>query len=285
MKCADINIRDPFVLYEDGTYYMYGTRAIRFGSKTGGFDVYTSTDLEHWSEPHECFNSVEHGLDLQVNWAPEVHKYKGAYYMFATFSRGEEGAFLKGTYALRSDSPMGPFVPHSKKQLTPDDWEALDGTLHVDEDGKPYLVFCHEHMQILDGTICCVPLSDDLTETVGEPVVLFAASECEFADPWRPGRWVTDGPFMVHSKNGNLFMLWSSFIKGKYAELLVRFNDNEPSKNLTHLPPLVDNDGGHGMIFSDGKKSYLTYHTPNKKGAERPFFVEVEIGEDFIRLK
>ena len=180
---------------------------------------------------------------------------------------------------------MGPFVPHSKKQLTPDDWQALDGTLHVDEGGKPYLVFCHEHMQIMDGTVCCVPLSDDLSDTAGEVVTLFAASECEFADPWRPGRWVTDGPFMVHSKNGDLFMLWSSFIKGKYAELLVKFNGKALGTDLIHLPPLVDNDGGHGMIFSDGKKSYLTYHTPNKSGSEHPFFVEIEIGEDFIRLK
>lgn len=27
MKNSDINIRDPFVLAEDGKYYMYGTRA------------------------------------------------------------------------------------------------------------------------------------------------------------------------------------------------------------------------------------------------------------------
>jgi len=31
MKCSDINIRDPFVVYKDGTYYMYGTRAANFG--------------------------------------------------------------------------------------------------------------------------------------------------------------------------------------------------------------------------------------------------------------
>ena len=224
-------------------------------------------------------------MNAGVNWAPEVHKYKGAYYMLATFTRGEEGAFLKGTHVLRADSPMGPFVPHSKKQLTPDDWAALDGTLYVDENGKPYIVFCHEHVQIMDGTICCTALSDDLTEAVGEPVTLFAASECEFADPWRPDRWVTDGPFLFHSKNGKLFMIWSSFIGGKYAEMLVKFNDNVPSKNLTHLPPLVDNDGGHGMIFTDDAKAYLTYHTPNTKNCEHPHFVEVELGEDFIRLK
>ena len=39
LKRKDINIRDPFILYEDGTYYMYGTRANNYGVMTGGFDV------------------------------------------------------------------------------------------------------------------------------------------------------------------------------------------------------------------------------------------------------
>lgn len=39
MKCSEINIRDPFVIWQDGTCYMYGTRAVNFGQKTGGFDV------------------------------------------------------------------------------------------------------------------------------------------------------------------------------------------------------------------------------------------------------
>ena len=40
MNLKDINIRDPFVLFENDKYYMYGTRAADFGKKTGGFDVY-----------------------------------------------------------------------------------------------------------------------------------------------------------------------------------------------------------------------------------------------------
>ena len=47
---------------------------------------------------------------------------------------------------------------------------------------------------------------------------------------------MTDGPFLCHSKNGELFMLWSSFIKGKYAEMMVKFNDKTLGKDLTHLP-------------------------------------------------
>ncbi|MGN0526020.1 MAG: family 43 glycosylhydrolase, partial [Acutalibacteraceae bacterium] len=150
MKSSEINIRDPFILCKCGIYYMYGTRANNFGMHTNGFDVYESRDLENWSEPKEVFNSDEFGLNTCVNWAPEVHEYKGSYYMFATFTK-ENG--LRGTYILKSDTPNGKFKPHSNGAVTPYDWEALDGTFYV-EDGTPYCVFCHEHTQILDGAVC-----------------------------------------------------------------------------------------------------------------------------------
>ena len=86
MKKSDINIRDPFVLAENGKFYMYGTRAKDFGTKVGGVDVYVSSDLEDWSEPYEVLDSQKHGLNRDVNWAPEVHKYKDRYYMFITFT-------------------------------------------------------------------------------------------------------------------------------------------------------------------------------------------------------
>jgi len=70
-------------------------------------------------------------------------------------------------------------------------------------------------------------------------------------------------------------MIWSSFIGGKYAELLARFDGGELGPNVTHLPPLLDNDGGHGMIFKSNGKRYLTFHSPNKRGTERPAFIEI----------
>ena len=280
----DINIRDPFIINEDGTYYMYGTRAKDFGKYTGGFDVYMSKDLVNWSEPIECFDSVKHNLNYMVNWAPEVHKYKGKYYMFATFTRKSNG--LRGTFVLKADSPLGPFVPHSKGVVTPEEWECLDGTLYINGEGKPYIVFCHEHTQIIDGTMCFAPLSEDLTEMAGEAVTMFKASEPYWADKQTGDEHrITDGPFMYRTEEGTLLMIWSTFIKGKYAECLVRFNDGELSMNFEHLEPLIDNDGGHGMLFKSGDKLYLTYHSPNTTGFEHPCFVEVEDIGDKIILK
>ncbi len=50
------------------------------------------------------------------------------------------------------------------------------------------------------------------------------------------------------------------------------------------MPLLVDNDGGHGMIFSDGHRRYLTYHTPNKSGYEHPVFRIIEDHGDYFQL-
>ena len=276
MKCNEINIRDPFVVCKDGKYYMYGTRAKNFGQETAGFDVYVSEDLKTWSEPYECFNSEAYGMNVMVNWAPEVHEYKGAYYLFATFTRKSNN--LRGTFILRSDSLMGPFVPHSKGQVTPDEWECLDGTLYVSPDGVPYIVFCHEHTQILDGTICYTQLSDDLTEAVGDTVTLFNASSVEGVDEaGGPGHYVTDGPFMYRTKDGELLMIWSSFMHGDYAEYVVKFKGGDLGLDFEHMAPLDTSDGGHGMIFRglDGKL-YFTFHSPNASGSEHPHFVELE---------
>lgn len=285
LKCSDINIRDPYVLFENGIYYMYGTRAKNFGINTGGFDVYVSKDLENWSEPVECFNSEMYDLNFASNWAPEVHKYKGAYYMLATFTR--EYNKLRATFILKADNPFGPFKPHSKGAVTPEEWECLDGTLYIDKNDMPYIVFCHEHTQIIDGTICYMPLSDDLSESAGEAVTLFAASECPWVD--NPGgydsHFVTDGPFMYRTRDGELLMIWSSFINKQYAELLVRFEGGEIGDKFEHLSPIIDDDGGHGMIFDDGKRLMFTFHSPNKKGFERPAFVEIIDNGDSVSVK
>lgn len=285
MKNSEINIRDPFVLYENGKHYMYGTRANNFGRNTKGFDVYVSEDLENWNEPVECFNSEKHSLNIEVNWAPEVHKYNDSYYMFATFTKESNG--LRGTFILKADNPLGPFVPHSNGAVTPEDWECLDGTLYINREGKPYIVFCHEHTQIIDGTICYAPLSDDLKERAGDAVTLFKASEPYWAEKSKDENEhrITDGPFMYRTKTDELLMLWSTFIKGKYAECLVKFDGGEIGTSFTHLEPLIDDDGGHGMIFCSGEKLYLTFHSPNKSGFEKPRFVEIEDKGYAVSLK
>lgn len=281
MKQSDINIRDPFVLKEGDTYYLYGTRAKDFGKNVSGFDVYTSKDLINFSEPKVCFNSEKWNMNREVNWAPEVHKYNNSYYMFATFTK-ENG--LRGVYILKSDSPEGEFSPHSKGAVTPDEWECLDGTLYINKNNEPYLVFCHEHTQIIDGTVCYIKLSNDLTHCVGEPVYLFSGSTLEWADKKPAGEhYITDGPFIYRTTGGELLLIWSTFVNHMYCQCVAKSSNGELDGEFIHLPPIITNDGGHGMIFKADNKLYLTFHTPNKSLEEHPTFKElIDTGKSII---
>ncbi len=280
MKNCEIHIRDPFIVVHENKYYMYGTRAKDFGIKVGGVDVYIGTDLENWSEPIEVFDSNKYGLNRHSNWAPEVHKFGDKFYMLVTFAKENN---LRGTYILVSDSPDGEFKPLTGKAITPYEWECLDGTLYI-EDGVPYCVFCHEHTQILDGTINYIQLSPDLKEAVTEPVEIFKASSLVGKTEDENDHYITDGPFMYKKSDGKLLMIWSTFING-YAQCVAASDNGRIDGKWSHLPTLFDKDGGHGMIFTDLEgKLRLTLHRPNNQPDERPAFFEIRETEESLEI-
>lgn len=277
MKFADINIRDPFIVPENGKYYMYGTRGAKCWvseKEPGmGFDVYISEDLENWSEPISVFEASDDFWGTHNFWAPEVHKYNGKFYMFASFiCEGRNRA----TQILVSETPDGKFVPVSDSPATPPEWMCLDGTLYIDKNNKPHIVFCHEHVQIDNGTICEVELSEDLTTPVSEPRLLFKGS-----DPWWARKnhhnYVTDGPFFFRGDSGNLYLIWSSFTDSGYVQAVCRSDNGDITGNFDHnLPLLAEKDGGHGMIFKSFEgKTYLILHRPNTSTLERPVLTEI----------
>lgn len=279
MKFCDINIRDPFVLVDNGKYYLYGTRGETAWTRAYGLDVYVSDDLENWSEPIECFTVPENFWANKEVWAPEVHKYNGKFYMFVTFNAENK---CRGTQILRSDKPEGPFLPFTDDAVTPRDWMCLDGTLYVDKNGKPYIVFCHEWVQVTDGEIHAMPLTDDLSAPAGEPILLFKASEPEWADKTRD-KFITDGPYMYRTKNGKLMMIWSTFTESGYTQAIAYSDNGEIDGNWLHAEPLFKENGGHGMIFDDldGVK-HLILHSPNENPLERPVLFDLEEKDDTL---
>ncbi|THF83427.1 glycoside hydrolase family 43 protein [Cohnella fermenti] len=291
MRLNQIQMRDPFVLpdADEGCYYLYGSTDPDIWRAPGvGFDVYRSSDLRQWKGPFPAFRP-EPGFWAERNfWAPEVHAYKGRYYMFATF---KADGVCRGTQILVADGPLGPFAPHSDGPVTPADRECLDGTLHVDSDGAPWMIFCHEWVQIVTGTVCAVRLSPELDRAIGEPVVLFSAQNAEWAQPvTSPSNgtgYVTDGPYAYRCETGELLLLWSSFKQGRYAQAVARSESGTILGPWTHEPePLYESDGGHGMLFRsfDGRLR-LALHTPNRTPDERPVFIELEETEGRLQVR
>jgi arabinan endo-1,5-alpha-L-arabinosidase len=281
LKNIDIHIRDPFVLpiMTEKQYYLYGTTGSEAWTNSAqGIDYYTSANLQDWEGPFPAFRPPTGFWADRNFWAPEVHAYRGRYYMFITFKA--EGV-CRGTQILAADSPQGPFLPISDRPVTPRDWECLDGTLFVDANDQPWIVFCHEWVQVGDGEVCALRLSDDLKSAVGEPHLLFHASEAAWAQEINSkGRkgFVTDGPWLHRLINGELIMLWSSFGTGGYTVGAAKSASGEIFGSWEQLPePLYAGDGGHCMVFRTFEgQLLLAYHRPNPSPDERPYFVSVQ---------
>ena len=295
---GDIYIRDPFIVpdAQKGIYYMYASSSQkgRNGQTLGGVTVYKSKDLKTWEGPKQVFTVPEDNWITGTVWAPEVHRYNGRYYLFATLNsdiewkKRQEGwpAFtFRGTQIFHADSPEGPFLPFDRLPHTPMDLMALDGTLWV-EDGTPYMVFCHEWVQMVDGTMEVVELKPDLSASVGQPLRLFYASSA----PWTPENrksYVTDGCFLYRTKSGKLLMIWSSFSKEGYAIGVAESTSGKITGPWEqHTEPLFNRDGGHGMIFTTFEgKLCIVFHQPNSGGAERAHIFELEDTGNALTVK
>jgi hypothetical protein len=303
---SEIRIRDPFVLADPATktYYIYSSTTHGIDSQEPRKEVvvYASRDLETWEAPATVLEVPSGHWGRETVWAPEVHLYKGRYYLFVTLTskdtlptpEGRPPNVKRGTEVFVADRPTGPFRALGKGAQTPPDWMALDGTLWV-EDGVPYMVFAHEWIQITDGSMDLVRLSDDLSSQVGAPQKLFHASEADWVrcrgdlgelfQGKRYHAYITDGAWLHRTRTDKLVMLWSSYGPRKYATgVAVSASGRVAGPWVQQKELLWEDDGGHPMLFRafDGRL-LMTIHQPNRR-VERARFFEMDDSGDTVRL-
>ena len=266
-------LRDPFVLLDNGVYYLYGTGAYGKGWDNTCWDCYVNDSGSlrgQWKRVHECIYQRPANAEKQF-WAPEVHKYNGAYYLLASYHSSATGH--RGSSVLKATSPTGPFVEISDGHITPKHWDAIDATLYIAPDGQPWLVFVHEWTCTDDGIgrMVAAKLSCDLSHLISEPVELFQADAPAWTD--RP---VTDGCFLHATRDGNLLMIWSNDEPDGYCVGIAHSKNGKIDGEWEHekVPlfkkgTVCEYDGGHGMLFKDTDgKLYMCLHSPDYFCAE-----------------
>lgn len=280
---STLALRDPFVLVDPASkaYYIHSNG----GGKT---DVYKSKNLLMWRKITKPSFSPDNSFWGKKDfWAPDVYIYDNKYYLFITVSSDTR---KRGTTVLVSDKPEGPFTPLVNQAVTPNDWMSLDGSLYIDNSNQPWILYCHEWLEVVDGKIYAQKLSDDLTKTEGDPVLLFSATDA----PWVGSitaqgitGYVTDAPFVHKLDNGTLIMLWSSFDKdGKYAiGQATSTSGNIAGPWVQHPSPLNNDNGGHAMLFKDfDGKLRISYHSPNNNANWRVTLKEVSLENNVIKI-
>lgn len=245
-------LADPFIMEEDGWYYIYGTK------DADGIVVHKSQDLKNWTS--RCGNAKKglalHKDDVWGNsmfWAPEVYKHNGKYIM--TYSSD-----LHICYA-ESESPCGPFVQKDKRPYLSDE-EGIDASIFIDDNGKAYIFW----VRFMKGgnIIWAAEMTPDLhnikIETAQE---LIDAKEHTWEK--RQGR-IAEGPLTFKHK-GKYYLTFScnDFRSREYAVgYAVSDNPLGPYKRYENNPILHRHCGyfgtGHHAIFRSGKHLYMVYH-------------------------
>ena len=287
-----IQLSDPYILADSKTnmYYMTGTGGLLWKSK----------NLKSWDGPYAVAETNPNSWmgSKPMIWAAEIHPYKNKYYYFATFTNQAvkidtvQGNVIerRASHVLVSDKPDGPYVPMKDSTYLPANKPTLDGTFWIDSNGKPYMVYCYEWLQNLNGTIESIELKPDLSGSIGSGRVLFRASD----SPWsrekdkngniHPNR-VTDGPFLFKTATGRLGMIWTSWIYDVYTQG-VAYSDNGTlsGKWIQEKEPITPPNYGHGMLFRtlDGKLLMSAHSHKNIDGRflRIPHLFEVDLSGD-----
>ena len=295
LRLPDMPVHDPWILAheESKTYYLYtAARPGVTGTNRSGTVAYKSKNLLDWDGPYIVF-LIPDGIwanPTQGAWAPEVHRYHGKYYLFVTLHNSDRVidrppdtwrvTHMRGTIIAVADTPEGPFMPlKTDGPHPPADFMTLDGTLYI-EDGVPWMVYAHEWVQMIDGTMEAVPLKPDLSAAAGGPIHLFKASDAPWLNAQRKpskqeNHYVTDGPELFRTKTGRLLMLWSSYDQGSYVQTVARSESGKLAGPWKQLDPLVGNDSGHGMLFRTFEgQLMMVLHQPFLRARAKLFDME-----------
>lgn len=276
------NIGDPQILLYENTYYCYATY---HGGNTKGFYVWTSTDLTNWSEPQLAFRAIDAWGDGKF-WAPEVVYHNGKFVMHYS-AKSRQLQSLRIGVAV-ADSPLGPFQDVHGKPMFDLGYATIDGSVLRSEQGN-FLYYSRDCTEnIIEGIktsqIYCVRLNEELTEAVGEHVLVCTPTEpferlSLFSNTVKSKVVWNEGPYVIETDDGYIMNYSANhYASNDYAICLATaqspFGPWEKGKNNPVLSRQADLFGAGHNAFFKGKDGtlYTVFHIqtdPEHPSADR----------------
>jgi hypothetical protein len=319
-KTWQLNGQDAYIFADPATRTYYRTT-------TGAPQVRMSKNLVDWTAPITMLTDPpldQRWFSNEMPWACEMHTYKGKYYIFytrhnsATISAKSDLAAEANPYSVWqtenarasviavADSPLGPFTGlDNSRPVTDPRFMTLDGTFIVDEEG-PWMVYCHEWVQKIDGGIEAIPLTPDLRAAAGDPILLFRGSDASWRrrakeynqgttpaiDATQSAPYVTDGCELSRTPNGSLLMIWTG-PGGRYSydqvQAISRSGRVRGPWEQVYREPFMHGNRGHGNLFRtfEGQDMLVVMNRSAQGGlanGTRSEYYEVEIGEEGVKV-
>jgi beta-xylosidase len=275
---------DPAPMVHKGTLYLFSSHDQDVGEKNNfnmkDWVLATTTDMVNWTQ-HGAVASLRNfpwaakeisgweGFDNGA-WAPQVIERDGKWYLYGPVQG-------RGIGVLVADHPLGPYVDPIKKPLIAGNYDSIDPTVFIDDQGQAWLAWGNPNLWSvkLNRDMVSYDTSVGANGIIRHPMTvkaLGARNPPEKEGPTRPkaalrGTSYEEGPWLY--KRNSLNYLF--FAGGPLAEHLGYSTGPTANGPWTYggvvMAPQSAFTNHPGVVDFKGK-TYLFYHNANLPGGD-----------------
>jgi uncharacterized membrane protein YhfC len=232
-------------------------------------DFYTMRDWRCFSTK-DMVNWTDHGVIFSLDdiewaddraWAPQAIFRNGKYYLYCPVHKKDGGmAIAVGV----SENPAGPFTDIGHPLVDEGDWNDIDPTVFIDDDGQAYLYFGNPELRyvLLNEDMISI---DESVGVVKVPMTVESFGKGSHAT----GTTYGEGPWF-YKRNGLYYMVFAGFAVDKKDEHLAYSTSVSPTGPWVYGGVLMTEEGGvftnHPGVCDFKGHSYLFYHTGELPG-------------------
>ena len=252
---------DPAPMVYNDTVYLYTGRDKDNSDfyYMPDWHCYSSTDMQNWTDHGTIlsWDSFSWGKEDSA-WAAQCIERNGKFYYYVTLENKSGGGRAIGVAV--GDSPTGPFKDALGKPLIGPNWDYIDPTVFIDDDGQAYLMFGNP-------TCYYVRLNDDMISYSGN-VEKFDMNPDSFGPNDKKASSYGEGPWLY--KRDNLYyLLYAAFYGSDGGESLGYSTAPSPTGPWTYRGQVMKTHNcytNHPGVIDYKGKSYLFYNDASLKG-------------------
>jgi len=253
---------DPAPMVYGDTLYLYTTHdennlKDNFYTMLDWY-VFSTKDMVNWTNHGKIFSLDDISWADDRAWASQCVERNGKFYLYCPVHKINGGMSIAVGV---SDSPTGPFKDIGHPLVDEPDWNDIDPTVFIDDDGQAYLYFGNPELRY-------VLLNEDMVsydKSVGIKKIPMTAESFG-----RGARGCTygEGPYF-YKRNGIYYMAYAAFL-GNGDESLGYSTAPSPTGPWKYGGVLMTEEGGvftnHPGIIDFRGRSFLFYHTGQLPG-------------------
>ncbi|MCQ2538846.1 MAG: glycoside hydrolase family 43 protein [Acetatifactor sp.] len=259
---------DPAPMVYGDTLYLYTTHdedvLVNDFYTMYDWSCFSTKDMVHWTDHGTIFSLDDIEWADDRAWAPQCCERNGKFYLYCPVHKKDGGmAIAVGI----SDTPYGPFKDLGHPLVDEGDWNDIDPTVFIDDDGQAYLYFGNPELRY-------VLLNEDMIsydETVGICKIPMTV-ESFGKGSHMTGTTYGEGPWF-YKKDDLYYMVFAAFAyaeEGQHRnEHLAYSTSPNPTGPWTYGGVLMEEGPcftNHPGIADFKGHSYLFYHTDELPG-------------------